>query len=151
MRLFQNQDLNGVLGKNLIENQEPHQEFHQKSRSPPRTLSKLKNLIKNLIKNQDLGQDPIEILIEILNEEKNLKILLVEGMAAGSEHVCLQVNIGVFVSSIGRLIVGTHSLKKSNNSQFCNSFSNRTIDCWNSLPSELVSSGSVAVLVGRRR
>ena len=26
MRLFQNQDLNEVLGKNPIENQEPHQE-----------------------------------------------------------------------------------------------------------------------------
>ena len=29
-------------------------------------------------------------------------------------------------------------------SQFCNSFSNRAVDCWNSLPHELVSSGSIA-------
>ena len=66
MRLFQNQDLIEVLGKNLINNQEPHQEPHQKSRTSSRTSSKIKNLIKNLIKNQDLGQD----LIEILSEKK---------------------------------------------------------------------------------
>ena len=29
-------------------------------------------------------------------------------------------------------------------SQFFNSFSNRAVDCWNSLPNELVSSGSFA-------
>ena len=33
MRLFQNQDINAVFGKNLIEKQEPHQEPHQKARS----------------------------------------------------------------------------------------------------------------------
>ena len=61
MRLFQNQDLNEVLGKSLIENQEHHQKPHWGMR--------IKNLIKNLIKNQDLGQDLIEILIKILNED----------------------------------------------------------------------------------
>ena len=30
LRLFQNQDLNEVLGKNLVENQEPHQKTSSK-------------------------------------------------------------------------------------------------------------------------
>ena len=59
MRLFQIQDLNEVLGRNLIQNQAPHQKPHLESRTSSRTSSK----------NQDLGQDLIEILIEILNED----------------------------------------------------------------------------------
>ena len=51
MKLLQNQELNEVSGKNLIENQENHWE----SRTSSRTSSKIKNLTKNLIKNQDLG------------------------------------------------------------------------------------------------
>ena len=60
MRLFQNQDLNEVLGKNLIENQERHHKPHWESRTSPRTSSKLKILGKT---------SWIEILIEILNED----------------------------------------------------------------------------------
>ena len=50
MRLFQNQDLNEVLGKNLIENQEPHQEPHQKSRTSSRISSKIKILGKTSLR-----------------------------------------------------------------------------------------------------
>ena len=59
MRLFQNQDLNEVLGKNLIENPEPHQEPepHQKSKTSSRTSSKLKILGKTSLR---FRVDPIK-------------------------------------------------------------------------------------------
>ena len=43
--------------------------------------------------------------------------------------------------------VNLYKLRKKvyGNSQFFNSFSNQAVDCWNSLPNELVSSGSFAV------
>ena len=73
MRLFQNQDLNEVLGKNLIKNQELLQEPHQKSGTSLRTSSNIKikkrrDLIENL--NENLNEVLPEILIrdEVLDE-----------------------------------------------------------------------------------
>ena len=50
MILFQNQDLNEVLGKNLIENQEPHQTPHWEWRTSSKTSSKIKILSKTSLR-----------------------------------------------------------------------------------------------------